>query len=97
MTDLEAIVARDAEWAEQPDGSLAYTWINVRSGEPRIAPHATDPDGPADRRALLALLRETRDALVDVGECHGCISYGNESAAELLERLAVLDPEPIYG
>ena len=65
MTDLAAIVARDAEWVEQADGRLAYSWVNVRSGERRIAPYATDPDGPADRRALLALLRETRLVLAE--------------------------------
>jgi hypothetical protein len=92
MTDLAAIVARDREWIEQ-DGRLVYTWINVRSGERRVAEHATDPDGPADRRALLALLRETREALLHQAMrrhtsregCAGCVNVKVQIAAVLTE------------
>ena len=102
MTDLAGIVARDAEFVEQPDGTLAYSWVNARSGERKIAPHATDPDGPADRRALLVLLRETRDALATL---YHNVTDGNgvryhaavpvlHASRKTLDRLAALDVTP---
>lgn len=77
MTDLAAIVARDA----------AYYPYNA-------------PDGKAvaDRRALLALLRETRDALLwtlrnDGGECPADYPAVYVKAMKAALALAALDTE----
>jgi hypothetical protein len=55
---LAGIVARDADFVPQPDGS--WTRFQVLVGEP---PHLSWEAAISDRRALLALLRETREAL----------------------------------
>jgi hypothetical protein len=61
---------------------------------PKLGNDWQDPTAVVDRHDLLALLRETRDELESVGECHGCIYFGNPDAKALLAELAALDPEP---
>jgi len=92
MTDLAAIVARDAEF--QPKGDAGSSWVMSRSDSSLVL--------LADRRALLALLRETRDALATL---YHNVTDGNgvryhaavpvlHASRKTLDRLAALDVTP---
>ena len=55
-----------------------------------------------DRRALLVLLKETRDALGALSTRHDwqpgigmCVCHPHDTARTVLPRLAALDPEPV--
>lgn len=80
--DLAGIVERDARLQISPRGTV------IENG-----PAESHRSAAVDRRDLLTLLRETQEALVTVGECHGCLHYGENAEAEaLLVRLAPLLP-----
>jgi hypothetical protein len=86
--ELAAIVARDAEYGESVDMTVNHS----------LAARLI-LDGAEDRRALLALLRETREALAEIAkrayEQHDGAYYWIEGEANhRLARLRALDPEP---
>ena len=80
-TDLAAIVSRDAAWfAIDPAQGTDYTRTRV----------SLCGEAANDRRALLELLRETREALENVGDCHGCINNDHDAERALLDSLDAL-------
>jgi hypothetical protein len=88
--ELAAIVARDAMWLPEPNGSFTATVLTGQS--PPM--HVHTEDAIRDRRDLLDLVAELRDALAEVGECHGCI-YEEPEAEALLSMVDGVTAEPV--
>jgi len=95
--DLAAIVERDEKWRPEPDGSWTYlergTWT-----EPM---HVHTERAIEDRRVLIGLLREAREAVVEwmvatarsdrLPDWQAIAEAKYDRLADLLSRLSILD------